>query len=130
MEKSRRSMHPPRGPAPTKERRRYYADANYVEHGFVRRQDGELTAFDAPGSGTTPGICLQFNPFDLEGTAGLDINAPGETAGLLMDANQVYHGFVRTPGGKITQFDAPGAGAGPYQGTYPAPVSGLNATGF
>lgn len=107
----------------------YYADANCVEHGFVRTQDGELTAFDAPGAGTTPGICLQFNPFDLEGTAGLDINAPGEIAGLFQDGNQIYHGFVRTPDGKITQFDASGAGTGPFQGTFPAPVSGLNAAG-
>jgi hypothetical protein len=29
----------------------------------------------------------------------------------------VWHGFVRDPNGKITPFDAPGAGTGPYQGT-------------
>jgi hypothetical protein len=29
----------------------------------------------------------------------------------------VYHGFVRTPAGKVTSFDAPDAGKGSFQGT-------------
>jgi hypothetical protein len=36
------------------------------------------------------------------------------------------HGFVRTPDGTITTFDAPGAGTGLFQGTIP---SGINPAG-
>jgi hypothetical protein len=31
----------------------------------------------------------------------------------------VRHGFLRVPNGTITTFDAPGAGTGPFQGTFP-----------
>jgi len=107
----------------------FYVDANCVEHSFVRRQDGELTAFDGPGAGTTPVICVQLNAFVFQGTAGLDINGTGEIAGVIIDDNNVSHGFVRANDGTITPFDAPGAGTGPYQGTSPAPISGLNNAG-
>jgi hypothetical protein len=106
-----------------------YVDVNCVEHGFVRGQDGELTAFDGPGAGTTPGFCVQLNAFVFQGTAGLDINGAGEIAGVIIDDNNVSHGFVRAKDGTITPFDAPGAGTGPFQGTMPAPVSGLNSAG-
>lgn len=33
-----------------------------------------------------------------------------------MDSNNAYHGFVRTPDGKITKFDPLGAGTGAGQG--------------
>jgi hypothetical protein len=47
-------------------------------------------------------------------------------AGYNVDASNVSHGFVRTPDGWITTFDAPGTGASAYQGTYPY---GLNQEG-
>ena len=36
------------------------------------------------------------------------------------------HGFLRTPEGSITTFDAPGAGTGPFQGTI---AFGMNSAG-
>lgn len=80
--------------------------------------------FNAPGAGSTPGSGL--------GTQGVDITPSGAITGMYSDANNVMHGFVRTPQGKLITFDASGAGdagggyfiptpAGPYggQGTYP-----------
>ena len=46
------------------------------------------------------------------------MNTFGTIAGYYVDANNVYHGFVRDQRGRfITSFDAPGAGAGSFQGT-------------
>jgi hypothetical protein len=39
------------------------------------------------------------------------------------DANNVYHGFLYTPGHPVLVFDVPGAGAGAFQGTEPLTVS-------
>jgi len=39
------------------------------------------------------------------------------TTGSYVDANFTFNGFVRTPDGAITTFDAPGAGTAPNQGT-------------
>jgi hypothetical protein len=107
----------------------FYQDANCVEHAFQRTQDGAISSFDAPGAGTTPGSCLSFDPLDTQGTAAMSINAPGEVAGSFMDANDIFHGFVRTKDGVTTTFDAPGAGTNIFQGTFPAVSSGLNNVG-
>jgi uncharacterized membrane protein len=40
----------------------------------------------------------------------------GVIAGNYVDGNNLNHGFVRTPDGKITTFDAPGASQGTYVG--------------
>lgn len=32
----------------------YYADANIIVHGFLRKAEGAITTFDAPGAGTAP----------------------------------------------------------------------------
>ena len=37
--------------------------------------------------------------------------------GTYIDVNSVQHGFLRSPDGTFTTFDAPGAGTGSYQGT-------------
>ena len=85
--------------------------ANLVQHSLIRHADGSFTLFEAPGAGTGPG----------QGTgcpgcfAGL--NQFGSVAGIYTDANTVFHGFIRTPDGKFTSFDAPGAGKGNSQGT-------------
>jgi predicted membrane protein len=88
-----------------------YEDANFVHHNFVRDLDGGLKVFDVPGAGTgayqgtgCPGCLLGFNQF-------------GAIAGIWSDSNSVNHGFIRNPFGKITTFDAPGAGSGTEQGT-------------
>ena len=79
-----------------------------------------IITFDAPGAGTMAG----------QGTgcfAGTDcsvlINNFGAITGYYLDANNVYHGFVRSPDGKFTSFEAPGADTTPddFNGTYLTP---------
>jgi hypothetical protein len=98
----------------------YYADANWVYHGFLRAPDGKITTFDAPGAGATPG--------DGEGTFPMGINADGTITGFLQDTNMLTHGFSRSPEGKFTTFDVPGEGTvvGSWQGAY---ASDINAEG-
>jgi hypothetical protein len=43
----------------------------------------------------------------------------GLSRGLYHNANNVNHGFVRDLFGSIIKFDAPGAGTGSGQGTFP-----------
>jgi len=83
-------------------------DTNSVYHGFVRTRDGQITTFDdsqAP-AGTGEG----------QGTIPAGINDVGTITGYYVDGNNATHGFVRTPDGKITTFDAPGASDGTYPG--------------
>ena len=84
-----------------------------------------IISFDAPGAGATTG--------SFEGTACYSdcsalINNFGAIAGTYQDANNVFHGFVRSPQGKFTTFDAPGADmtAGDFNGTF---VNGINDAG-
>jgi hypothetical protein len=77
----------------------------------VRERDGNLKVFDVPGAGIgsyqgtgCPGCALGFNQ-------------RGAIAGTFIDANSVQHGYVRSPDGKFTTFDAPGAGTDSGQGT-------------
>src|SRR5260370_41456549 len=96
-----------------------YDDNSNVWHGFVRAPSGAIKTFDAPGAGTGSG----------QGTftASTDgLNPAGAIAGYTLDASNVYHGFVRAPNGAITTFDVPGAGTGPFQGTY---SDGINPAG-
>lgn len=90
-----------------------YTDANYVDHVILRAPDGKLTIFDAPGAGTTG----QFQGTEVPTFYGL--TPMGAITGWSTDDNNVYHGFVRAPGGELTTFDDPYAGAGPNQGTQP-----------
>jgi hypothetical protein len=46
------------------------------------------------------------------------VNDAGAVVGWFYDSSVVAHAFVRSPSGKITQFDVPGAGNGSSQGTY------------
>ena len=84
---------------------------NFVHHGQVRNAKGALTTFDVPGAGTG-----SYQGTGCPGCA-LGLNQWGAIAGIYSDANSVNHGFLRSPDGKITTFDAPGAGNGIYQGT-------------
>ncbi len=85
---------------------------NFVAHGLLRSATGKLTVFDAPGAG---------NGSALQGTGcpgcNMGVNVFGEIAGTYVDPNNVIHGFLRSPSGKFTSFDAPGAGTGYFQGT-------------
>jgi hypothetical protein len=104
-----------------------YVDTNCVEHGYLLKPDGKFITFEAPGAGTTPSPCA--NGGSLQGTTPGNINPAGEIAGIILDANNVYHGFVRTPDGNFETFDPPGAGTGPFQGTWVSFEAGLTAQG-
>lgn len=88
-----------------------YMDNDFVSHSLIRNLDGTFTKFDDPNAGTgqyqgtgCPGCALGFNQW-------------GAIAGPYIDENYVQHGFVRSPDGTFTTFDAPGAGTGEGQGT-------------
>jgi len=90
----------------------YYADANGLNHGFVRNPDGKIIKFDPKGS---------------TGTFVYGLNSEGAITGFYSDANNAYHGFLRAPHGKITTFDASGAGTGPGQGTITGDINDFGA---
>jgi hypothetical protein len=96
-----------------------YLDDVGVGHGFVRKQNGSITSFDAPGASTDPG----------EGTVGVSINASGTIAGSYTDGGGLIHGFVRDAvTGDITTFPVPGSGASlPLFGKGPLHVLGAGA---
>jgi len=87
----------------------FYTDENIVPHGFLRKPDGKIISFDAPGAGLGHGLD--------QGTVAASINNLGVIAGQDQDSSYVFHGFVRYPNGSFTTFDAPGAGTGAFQGT-------------
>jgi hypothetical protein len=62
-------------------------DASDVNHGFVRASDGTITTFDVPDAGTGP----------FQGTIPLSNNPVDAITGYYIDANDVTHGFLRTP---------------------------------
>jgi hypothetical protein len=86
-------------------------NGNFVHHSFVRNAEGKLKTFDVPGAGT--------GSYQGTGCPGcnLGLNQLGAIAGIYSDANSVNHGFLRSPDGKFTTFDAPGAGTSSGQGT-------------
>ena len=45
------------------------------------------------------------------------MNDAGTITGRYNAANNSFHAYVRSPDGKITTFEAPGAGTGSFQGT-------------
>src|SRR5207237_1242562 len=97
----------------------FYRDASNVTHGFLRTSDGTFKMFDAPAArtGTCPPSAAAAGLF--QGTFAANINPAGAIPGTYIDANGVSHGFLRAADGTITTFDAPGAGTGSGQGTFP-----------
>jgi hypothetical protein len=73
-----------------------------------------ITTIDAPHAGTIGGY----------GTEAIAICPAGQIAGFYADYSNAMHAYVRGTDGKITTFDAPGAGAG--GGTIPLPTTGTN----
>jgi hypothetical protein len=53
----------------------------------VRAKHGAITTFDVPAAGTGPG----------QGTIPLSNNPVDAITGYYIDANDVTHGFLRTP---------------------------------
>jgi hypothetical protein len=68
-----------------------------------------IQSIDAPGAGTGPG----------QGTLAIVVNSAGTVMGQYIDANNAYHGFVRSRHGVFSTFDVPQAGIGAGQGTVP-----------
>ena len=97
-------------------------------HGFLRKADGSIAVFDAPGANPSPGYpCL----YGLGGTCPTAVNDRGQIVDNVGDVNSAFHGFVRAPNRQIAEFDAPGAGTGAYQGTYPMSINNPGAvTGY
>lgn len=67
----------------------------------AQNADSQIISFDAPGAGTAPG----------QGTGCFGctfaINERGAIVGTYLDANNVYHGFIRSPQGEYTTINAP-----------------------
>jgi hypothetical protein len=95
----------------------YYIDASNVVHGYLRSPWGEFTTFDVPGEGPQGIGCYS--------DCSVGLNDWGAITGYYLDANNVYHGFVRSPEGTVTSFDAPGANTTPdsYSGTFPVSIN-------
>ena len=89
-----------------------YVDDNYLQHSYIRYRDGSITTFDPPNS---------YPSSDAGG-----INPEGEVEGYYIDDTiGAVHGFVRTPGGRFEEFDAPGAWLDPDRvgGTFPSSIN-------
>ena len=69
-----------------------------------------VVEFDAPGAGTVSSPACA-NALGC-GTVAFANNDLGVIVGFYTDRNIVQHGFLRTPDGKISSFNAPGAGSG------------------
>jgi hypothetical protein len=75
-----------------------YYDDNAIAHGLLRAPDGTLTSFDA----ASPVLLTEYP----QGTWCISINPAGAIVGYYTDASDITHGFVRTPAGTSTLFDA------------------------
>jgi len=81
-----------------------YVDATYTAHGFFGT-DGVMTSFDPPGSLGVSALPYSFG-------TGLAVNAAGTVAGYYFESisgnpfGGNYRGFLRTPDGNFTTFDA------------------------
>jgi uncharacterized membrane protein len=81
-----------------------YIDSNSVQHGFLRGPYGDITTFDAPGSGTGSYQGTGC-PYDCP----TSLNDFGAITGSYIDANSVQHGYLRSPNGKVATFDPVGS---------------------
>lgn len=106
-------------------------DGNFVDFGDAQPTDintsDAITGYvqDAKGlHGILANVTGSYTTFDVPGAAGLGTeaiynNSKGEISGIYFDAANAAHMFLRSPHGKITKFDAPGAGTTTGQGTFP-----------
>jgi hypothetical protein len=79
----------------------YYIDSNYLQHVYLRSSAGQATTFNTPGDASLGANCFSDCP--------LGLNDWGAITGVYFNVNGVGHGFLRTAGGKVGSFDAPGA---------------------
>jgi hypothetical protein len=90
--------------------------------GFLRDGNGTFNTFDVPGAISYVSALVFYGP------PGSSLNPSGEAVGGYLDANSVFHGFVRDNHGVITTFDAPGADINPADQVGTVPLS-INAAG-
>jgi hypothetical protein len=95
----------------------FVIDGKNVVHGYLRSRAGKITTFDAPGEGPQGLGC--FNDCSM------GLNDFGAVTGSYLDAKNVFHGYLRSPEGNFTTFDAPGADktAGDFNGTFPVSIN-------
>jgi hypothetical protein len=98
----------------------WYIDPNNVFHGFLRAPDGTMKEVDVPGAGT--GIYQGTDAAEYMFAYG-GINPAGTITGYYADANNVYHGYLRTRDGNFVTLDVLGAGTGNWQGTLPLNIN-------
>ncbi len=102
----------------------YYLNFNAVLGGFARFPGGSYTRFQAPGAGV--GSNLQ------QGTVPFEITNGGVIAGEYLDAQYVFHGFVRHNDGSYLTYQAPWASRIPNdpvnQGTYTSTINSGGST--
>jgi hypothetical protein len=88
-----------------------YFDSAGQSYGFVRHPSGKsFTTFEY----MDPDQNQDLTAWSGQGTNIWGINTAGTTVGAFIDANNIYHGLVRTADGQITVFDAPRAAAGAH----------------
>ena len=75
-----------------------------MNHGFLRSPDGKFTTFDAPGAGTD-----SYEGTGCSSDCPVSINDWGAITGTYIDTNYVYHGYLRSPKGKIVTVDPRGS---------------------
>jgi hypothetical protein len=97
----------------------WYLDATGMYHSFLRAGNGAITEFDVPAAATGPGL-------GTETAWAQCVNSAGAITGYYFDKNGAGHGYVRSPNGTITTFDAPNTGTGSGQGTF---TWAINAAG-
>ncbi|MGO8967758.1 MAG: hypothetical protein ACLQGN_30250 [Mycobacterium sp.] len=103
-----------------------YIDGTNVVHGFLRSPVGEITTFDPPDESALYGLGC-YND------CAIGLNDWGAITSSYLDANIVYHGFLRSPEGTFIAFDAPGADTTPGDGngTFPYSINDQGAiTGY
>ena len=86
-------------------------------------EEPRIITFDAPGAGNQGTGCFANSDCSVL------LNNWGTITGYYLDANGVFHGFLRSPDGKFTTFDAPGADttAGDFNGTFPNAINDAGA---
>ncbi len=124
-----------------------FVDMSNTQHGFMRRADGSFLIYGATTTNLTAVNARQqttgdfqnvskfsgfiadpagnMTAFDVSGavaTVGTAINDAGDIAGNASDANNAFHGFLRSKRGKFKTFDGPGAGTASGQGTFPGGI--------
>jgi hypothetical protein len=70
----------------------------------VRSPKGEFTTFDAPGAGTG-----SYEGTGCSSDCPTSLNDLGAVMGTYIDSNFVYHGYLRTPDGRIVTVDPSGS---------------------